>query len=278
MKPHSSHIGMRINRHHPCFTVLISTLGNRVCHARRTVRQHPELHFLVVHQGREPDECCKELQDLPNCQYRFTTTTGLALSRNIGIQHCLSPFLLVSDDDVDFPPDLKDRLDALITAQKALSATAAFIGKAITPAGHDFQRYRPIRHLGALGFFRVASIEMLLNVDFLRTQGIRFDTNFGLGSGHPSGEELILLSDIDRSGGNIRYVDDVFSIHPPESSGDKLLTDPRVGRTKGAMIRRAFGLWPGLLFLLLFVARVWLKPSMRHRMAFTREILRGYKA
>jgi hypothetical protein len=66
------------------------------------------------------------------------------------------------------------------------------------------------------------SIELVFEKDFLITNGIQFDENFGLGSEHLFGEENIILHDILNKNGVISFQPITIAQHKKETSVDIL--------------------------------------------------------
>ena len=237
------------------------------------VSGRPELSFIVAHQLMGESSLSEEFSQFRNCTYVPLTNVGLSASRNVVLEKCITKYVLISDDDVDYPSDLTNKLDVVL---REFSSYAAIIGKIRNDCGQYFKSYRTRRSHGYIDYFRVSSIEMVLNVDFLKSKNIRFDEQFGLGSTYPSGEELILLMDMRSNGALVTFVDTVLGIHPSVSTGSRLLTDPDVGMEKGPMIRRAFGFRRGMFYMALFLMRIALKKGMQHKRAFSLATVRSF--
>ena len=91
----------------------------------------------------------------------------------------------------------------------------------------------------------INSMELVLHTRFLRHWGIQFDTRFGLGAPPTQGgEEVMLLNNILRCGGDIVPLDLAPRLHPEESSGQGV--NAATAFTQGAVHRLVFGsmLWP----------------------------------
>jgi hypothetical protein len=257
----------------PDFCVGISTAGHRIERLLEIIAVRKDLNFLIIHQLMDTPDLGFQFRSLPNCDYIASETRGLSVSRNLIIKNCNTKFVLISDDDVDWPKDLSETLGKVVHCSPDIGA---IIGRAANTMGENFHNYPKNRGTKTWHDFGVSSIEIVLNVPLLREKDILFDENFGLGSEFPSGEELILLADIRKSSERVLFVDNIFAKHSEISSGDSLLHKPKIGIEKGAMIRRAFGFWPGLPYAIAFSLRAFFKPRMRYRIKFSWYLFHGF--
>lgn len=199
---------------------------------------------------------------------------GLSKSRNRAIENCQADIALIADDDVEFIPGF---------SQKIYDAFAEFPNADIitfrvrTPEGlpyknsyleHSFQH-------GRTSIYKISSVEVAFRPEKIMLKGIRFDEKFGLGAKYGSGEEVIFLNDCINAGLNLRYVPEEIVIHPLESSG-KIL-DENYFKSKGAIVRRLYGLSPGLFVGLGFLIKQLIKSGKTISfVAALRAILGGF--
>jgi len=191
---------------------------------------------------------------------------GLSKSRNVLLYAAIeesADYIIISDEDVKY------EIDNLLVFKETLISSAAMNShyqfKSITSDGKDRKRYSINKYeLGFLDIFKVSSIEMCLNIALLKKDGILFDENFGLGAYYPVGEEAVLLADIVKRKQKITFIPIAITIHPIESTGLQLFTQPLMVISRGAMFKRCFGLYLGSVMMAMF----WLKKfALRKRNA-----------
>lgn len=164
--------------------------------------------------------------------------TGLSRSRNRALQHATADLCLIGDDDVSYPESA-----AAIVAEAFLHNPSADIitFQTFTPDGVPFKRYGTRQHWHtSRSIMRVTSCEIALKTRAVRSAGLRFDEQFGLGADFPTGEENIFLLDALRRGLHILYIPVPVAVHPAYSSGGDFLNHELIA-AKGAMFRRMFG-------------------------------------
>lgn len=188
---------------------------------------------------------------------------GLSKSRNVLLNAAIegnADYIIISDEDVEYEVDnLSVFVEDLISN---VNINSHYQFKSITPDGRDRKKYPIDRYeLGLLDIFKVSSIEMCLNIDLLVKDRIMFDENFGLGADYPVGEEAVLLADVVKRKQKITFIPIAITIHPIESTGLQLFTQPLMVISRGAMFRRCFGLALGALTMTMF----WLKKFALRR-------------
>lgn len=179
---------------------------------------------------------------------------GLSKSRNAGLKAINCAYALITDDDVQFPADVIQRLQTHIQ----LYPTADILTCQIqTPEAAPFKTYpaRAFTHQ-LRSIARVSSVEMCIKMAWHKSANVHFDALFGLGATFPTGEEFIFLHDALQSGAQAQYVPIVIAIHPMESSG-KLLDAAQL-INKGAMMKRVYG-WMSPVYMFAFA---WKKRAV----------------
>lgn len=183
----------------------------------------------------------------------FSETKGLSISRNILLSLSQGDFSWILDDDVS---PCFTGIKNLISFLEANSDIAALSCKFTDIEGVTRKNYKNhnFEH-GIFSIMKVSSIELILNRRFLGESAIAFDENFGLGAKYPSGEENILLSDILRKGGLIKFFPEVICFHPVVTSAS-VKFDQKSWNARGALMRRVFGAFGILFFVPFFLKRV----------------------
>lgn len=182
---------------------------------------------------------------------------GLSKSRNRAIEHSIAEIALIADDDVVFSEDMEQKIKAGF-AQFPDADILTF--KIMTPTGEPYKNYskNAFKH-DRSSIYRVSSVEMVVKLSKLKEAGVKFDERFGLGGIYSSGEEMIFLNDALDHGLNIYFIPEYIVSHPLESSG-KIL-DEKYFRSKGALVRRLYGLSPQLWLGFAFMVKQVLKPQ-----------------
>lgn len=202
-------------------TIVISTVGEGIERLDKAIAyRHPAVRYLVVQQvGRLPRATPDYLLRRADVAVFQSATRGLAVSRNIGLERCQTPYALLADDDVEYlPAGLEQLLDAVRTQRPDFA-----LFQIQTPHGEPpYKDYPPAPYTLTRLRHWVSSIEILVNANKLKADGIRFDERFGLGASLDRGEEEIFVSDLIRKGWLGRYFPIPIVKHPYESSGKKV--------------------------------------------------------
>lgn len=198
-------------------SVVVSTLEKGIERMEKTVAfRHPSVRYLIVHQTRSNRGLPEYLQHRPDIEVVQSATRGLAASRNIGLYHCQTPYALIADDDVEFSPSGITKMLGLIQDERPDFA----LFRIQTPDGQpEYKAYPAKSYLVNRLKHWVSSIEIVVSVERLKREGIRFDERFGLGTVLDRGEEEIFVSDLIRSGWVGHYYPIPIVKHPYESSG-----------------------------------------------------------
>lgn len=199
-------------------TVLISTLGNGIHGLEQTIRiQHAALRYLIVQQTSGEYKIPAFIRSRADIDIIQSPTRGIAISRNIGLQHCRTTYALIADDDVEFLPDGMRALLEIIS-RDARPDFALF--KIQTPNGQPPYKDYPAEPYKVKKLKHwVSSIEIVLNVKKAKREKLRFDERFGLGTGLQGGEEEIFVTDLIRNNWKGHYYPIYLVKHPFESSG-----------------------------------------------------------
>lgn len=174
---------------------------------------------------------------------------GLSRSRNRAIQASVGEFLVICDDDIVFFPNAFDRIRASLDQYPADDLLTF---KMTDRSGTPRKRYRAysFRH-NRRTIAKVSSCEIGLRRRSLLEHQVTYDERFGLGAEFPLGEEVVFLHDCLARGMSIRFVPAEISMHPLESTGNRM--DAATERGRGALVQRLFGAFAipiGLFFYL----------------------------
>lgn len=219
--------------------ILIATMAPNLSRiADMLLPPQEEISYLVScqHEGIEPmvPECLQQRCDV---RVVFQQGRGLSRNRNHCLQHAQGDILLVTDDDCRFYPDglqeimqtyqLHKDLDMLFVRLDGLSK---YYPQKATPVTFDTLR----------SAYYISSCEMTFRRSSLGD--LCFNEYFGLGSAClASGEEQVLIFEALSKGLHLQYFPILAGFTPDGTTGQRLLQDVRVQRSKGATFCYIFG-------------------------------------
>lgn len=222
------------------------------CYSKTKIRS------IIVCQLFEVNKHLLENENTEAYSVIYSSDRGLARSRMLGILSSSADLVWLTDDDIEVIPEgaiqafnrLKNSDDDFITTKYAMDETQ--VRKKYSSS--EFVHNR-------MSIMRVSSIEIFIKRDNVINKGVAFDTRFGLGSIHKSGEENIFLADILNKGGKGGFVPIITSIHREVTSGGDFSND-LANSAKGAIFRRVFGLFGAPLLFAFYVKRL-IKKEVR---------------
>ncbi len=232
----------------PRLQVLISTINARFSALEHVTHiRHPDLGYLIVHQhanhqdGADITALKNRFRERPDVIVIESYDSGLSRSRNLCLKHATADIVLLADDDVQYQSHF---VESILRVFDSVSCDVATF---VTEFGTETRyRRKPYRH-NIISILGVSSIETAFRLAPIKTKGIRFDENFGLGSAHPISEEAIFLKDCISNKLNVIYMPEVIASHHHKSSGVDW-NNKRIWFSKGAVFRRLYG-FAGILFI-----------------------------
>lgn len=169
----------------------------------------------------------------PDVAFLTLPGRGLSRNRNHALAHATGDLLLLADDDEQLLPDTLDAMPADFAASPQC-------GILLYEAEGSGKRY-PADY--------VSSWEVALRHEVARS--VRFDERFGLGSAELAcGEEELFVWEARRRGYGVGRMPRVVCRVEGETTGRRFLRDPRVQRSKGALLAVMHGPWRALLLCL----------------------------
>jgi len=193
---------------------------------------------------------------------------GLSNNRNNAIKLACEyykdtgSYIYICDDDVT------PNIDGLLTsAHMMMNKKINCITGIITTDYGYFKNYPNASYeITKFSAARVSSVEIMIDLDFLCKHEVFFDSDFGLGSKYPSGEEYIFITDILKKKGIAYYHPIEFCSHPPVSSGSDFYTSNIKIMSKGAMLKRIFKFPISHILMLVFSLKKYNK--YKHHISF----------
>ena len=160
-----------------------------------------------------------------NVQVINSKSHGLSQSRNIALKAIDVDFVMICDDDISLVPANIERIKEEIQKNPDV---ALYFTQLLKTNGELWRANyeKDAFSINSLSFNskrriqRINSMEQVYNLNFLKTNQLIFNVDFGLGSGKfRLGEETLMSWSILKLGGTLQYLPIVARIHPPISSG-----------------------------------------------------------
>ena len=229
---------LRIKTTSPVLQVMICAYG-RDGLARIAESARPRVvgvEYLVSFQENPDDKDNPIPQELNREDFKIfsSCSKGLSVNRNLALSHATAPFLLISDDDVDYTEEgLKEVIKAF--GKNPGTDIITFRYDSESRSKHYPEHSYDITAIGMRHF--ISSIE----IAFRRrsVQGyIWFNENFGVGAIFPSGEEDIFIHDCINKGLKCLYVPVSIARHNGTTTSGRNLMLASRPQTKGAVFLR----------------------------------------
>ncbi|MDE6085991.1 MAG: glycosyltransferase [Muribaculaceae bacterium] len=218
--------------------VLISTLGadgiQRV--GRMRLPLLTGISYLVSWQESEGLEVPLSLSSRADVTVFRLDGVGLSRNRNNCLDHWTADIALIADDDLDYCPEgLLSVVEMFERCHDLDIATFRHIGS-------DNKTYPPesCSLVPMPKGYYYTSVEIALRRNS-GTLGLRFDTDFGLGSDkYLSGEEDVFMLQAEKAGLNIRFFPIDIAVHYGLSTGSRRASRPGEMAAWGAVVARRY--------------------------------------
>ncbi len=142
---------------------------------------------------------------------------GLSKSRNLALSNCTTKYGLIADDDLIYESNFYSVIKQAINNYQnyaLLCFELTYNGKPFSNYAPNAQKIKSKKQINA-----IASAEMLVNVDLLKKNKLKFNPKFGLNAIFPMGEEQVLALELQRKGLHMQRVNQVIAQHNSKSSG-----------------------------------------------------------
>lgn len=204
-----------------------------------------DFNILIINQTTQGNELVSPYESIRvvNAYER-----GLSRSRNLAVQHASKKVGLIADDDLVFLEGFDEKV-ANGFNHFAKAAAVKFI--TVTFDGVPFRKYPkvPVEVLSDLQRLNSTSWEIALNIEQVRKSGVPFNTNFGLGSTFPLGEEPVLLHALYKAGYGVSHYPETIVSHKEFKDSDNISLVENY-RIRGAYLyeifRQKFPVWLGI--------------------------------
>lgn len=168
----------------------------------------PTIDILIVNQN----DLYESIESLSSrVSVIYSKSKGLSKSRNLLLQNCGSRWLWIQDDDLEIDvPNFKKLLLSLEGELGNLILGQVGSLENRTKKYKDYSFHNQHKVLNAL---KISSIEIIVNCEFIRESGVRFNENLGLGSPLPCCEENLFIWDCFNVTNDIRYESSTLCYH-----------------------------------------------------------------
>lgn len=230
----------------PLVSLVVGTLGRsselvRLFDSLR-VQTYKEFEVIIVDQNR--DDRAERVTGTHGhglALRLIRSERGLSRARNLGLRFADGEIIGFPDDDCWYPPDLLERVVALLNAEPL---NGGLSGRCVSECGENWSRFDKVAgHLAPLNVLtRATAAAMFLRGGVLQDVG-GFDERMGVGAGTPfqSAEEMDCLLRVLARGHRLVYAPSVCVFHEPAvlEHGPASWTRARdYGRGLGYLLRR----------------------------------------
>lgn len=260
----------------PILEVMICTYGDEGI-KRVASSSHPAtegVRYLVSWQT-DSDSMLPETLRRPDFRIIRTPSKGISANRNFALANAKAPFLLISDDDVDYTEEgLKKVIEAFRSHPEADIIAFRF---ECALSEKPYPEVPVSLATPPKGYF-VSSIEIALRKDSVKGK-IWFNENFGIGAMFPSGEEDIFLRDCLDLGLYGIFIPATIARHEGPTTAEYNVMLPSRPQAKGAVFLRLHPTdWPlRLLTHAIREFRLWRLGLSPSPITFCREWLNGVR-
>lgn len=231
----------------------------------RKILQNAFFQQLATSEKLQLIICNQQINDTENLLFNKpftlvinTKTKGISVNRNIGLDAVknTNAIAIIADDDVSYVEDFQEIIQRSVIENsnselfrfKILSNEKSYKNyetNSFTLVGDSIQNRRKL--------LTFSSIEIAFKTEIIKKYQLKFNENFGIGSGkYIGGEEIFFLLDALQKGATIQYIPQFLVQHPFESSGKKY--SEKLLQTFAVLYKRVFGFW-AKIFILYFVLK-----------------------
>ncbi|MBQ0143159.1 MAG: glycosyltransferase [Prevotellaceae bacterium] len=175
---------------------------------------------------------------------------GLSRNRNNALIRTEGDIVLIGDDDCRYSNEYFDNIiktykrcnaDIILFELNDLMPENVYQQVQEKPYPKTSMSYKKaMRHKG----YYPCSCEMTLSRKAIEVGNIKFNEDFGLGSGrYICGEESVLIKDAEKQGLKVMFEPKVIVDTPRTTTGTKFLSDTRVQIAKGATFKYCYPKW-----------------------------------
>lgn len=254
-------------RQTPTLEILISTMNRKdLSFLEAMFPKHDlgDLKILIINQTNNSELL---QSDFKNIRVINSSEFGLSKSRNLAIENATADIALFADDDVTY---LENFETTILEAYQKYPMSALISFQFLNDSGQLNKEYPANEGLISSTKRPLSSVEISVNLKFIREHQIRFNENFGLGTEFPATEEQIFRRQILKKDLKVAFVPQPILIHSDETSASNQGSEAFI-KAMSAQKFLAYGNF-AYLWLLKFVFFLF-----RHKFISAKDILKSYK-
>ena len=203
-----------------------------------------------------------------SARIKVLDTVGLSKSRNNAIKISTTDYIWFLDDDVQLNnTDIEAAIDIINAEYSEIYRVK--IGCIEWPE-RTFKNYKKIKKIMKLNLLQVSSIEVIADLNFIKSNALKFNERIGLGTEYKACEENNFLIDAWEAGAKFMPIDKVIVKHTCVFD-DRILANDKIFEIRGATASR-FGVL-GLMLILRWLVRYSIKEK---KASYLKSLLRGY--
>jgi glycosyltransferase involved in cell wall biosynthesis len=235
--------------------IAISTLEEGIHKVKKILlEERAGLKYLIVHQCSDSSIYDYEsiFSGRPDVRVIVTNTIGLAISRNIAADNVSGDIIIPTDDDIVLLASAIDQIIKIHLNYKSEIITFT----AVDENGEPRRLYpsKIIQH-NKRSVFSLSSIEITIKRSAFEN-GLRWDTDFGLGQKYRGGLENAMMYNALFLNIGALFYPSVIVKHPKEGTGQYF--DEASALMRGALIRKGFSS-SYIILIFLFVIKNYSK-------------------
>jgi predicted nucleic acid-binding Zn ribbon protein len=163
---------------------------------------------------------------------------GLSKSRNIALANATKVLLVITDDDVIFKSDFESKISAAFNHFQNPAMVKFCSEKSENVLMQKYPKQRK-QMLNWFDILNTISFEIVVNRTQLKSNQLKFDERFGLGSIFGAGEEQVFLTTIKRAGLKMSFEPEVLVVHSQPTTNYKISIEQKY-YIQGAVLTAVF--------------------------------------
>jgi len=215
-------------------TIAISTFGDRIDFINEYTFDKRVFYIILWQSSSDAD------MELPsNVKLIKLSSIGVTHSRNTAIELCDTEWLWFMDDDVHITEDV---ISYLLNTLEHRDKNRVIISSVIDEDGFSMKAYNKKSSDSILDVLNVGTIQIILNNNVIKDEGVRFPIYMGAGNKYPACDEPIFLSRLLKAKliSGFVFDDRLIVSHPKYSSGMNLSGKGQL-ISRAILFREAFG-------------------------------------
>lgn len=199
-------------------STVASSLSELIIYIQGNIKKiDPSIDFLICSQ-RESENVAIVISE--RIKVLKTNESGLSRSRNTLLKENKNKWLWIQDDDIKIEFEALQKL--LETLSKSSDDLVFIKVKSLENKNEFYKNYTFHKTHRLTNSLKISSIEIVVRREFVNDNNIKFDTNLGLGTDLPCGEENKFVLNLFQSNAKVRYLDLATCFHTTVLEGREI--------------------------------------------------------